>query len=334
METHPTNYLTIRTNLLAAAIEVEILITTAVVRAVCLCIIGWLLITATAAQTKDGLAPAATKIVLLGTGTPYPDPTASGPATAIVVGNRVFLIDAGPGVMRRLNGAGLPINGVEALFITHLHSDHTLGYPDLIFTSWVMGRRTPLQAYGPHGLKRMTDHLIAAYAEDIHIRTYGLEREVPNGYQVAVHEIQPGIVYNRDGVRIRAIPVLHGSWKEAYAYRIDTPDRSILISGDTRPSEAMVSAASGVDVLIHEVYSAAKLAPEKRPGGEFWPRYMREFHTSDIELGKMAARIQPKLLILYHIVRTGRPTNEELLAGVRAGGYKGQVVIGNDLEQY
>ena len=224
-------------------------------RAVYLFVIGWLLLIPTAAQsnaqTNNGPAAATTKIILLGTGTPYPDPSASGPATAIVVGERLFLIDAGPGVMRRLKAAGLPVNGVEALFVTHLHSDHTLGYPDLIFTSWVMGRRTPLQAYGPHGLRRMTDHLIAAYSEDIQIRTYGLERETPNGYRVAVHEIQPGVVYERDGVRVRAIPVLHGSWKEAYAYRIDTPDRSVLISGDTRPSAALVSAAKGVDVLIH-----------------------------------------------------------------------------------
>ena len=309
-------------------------VTSAMTRAVCLVIIAWLLITPTAAQSNNNPASEPTKIVLLGTGTPYPDPAASGPATAVVLDKRVFLFDAGAGVMRRINAAGLPINGVEALFITHLHTDHTLGLPDLIFTSWVMGRRTPLQAYGPHGLKLMTSHLIAAYSEDIHIRTYGLERETPNGYRVAVHEIQPGIIYDRDGVRVRAIPVLHGSWKEAYAYRIDTPDRSILISGDTRPSEALVNAAKGVDVLIHEVYSAARLAPEKRPGGEYWPQYMRSFHTSDIELGRMAARIQPKLLILYHVVRTGSPTNEELLAGVRAGGYKGQVVIGNDLERY
>jgi ribonuclease Z len=295
---------------------------------------GWLLSATAAAQSNNGPAAETTRIVLLGTGTPYPDPAASGPATAIVVGKRVFLIDAGPGVMRRLNAAGLPVNGVEALFVTHLHTDHTLGYPDLIFTSWVMGRRTPLRAYGPHGLRRMTDHLIAAYSEDIHVRTYGLERETPDGYRVDVHEIRPGVVYERDGVRVRAVPVEHGSWKEAYAYRIDTPDRSVLISGDTRPSEALVSAARGVDVLIHEVYSAARLAPEKRPGGEFWPQYMRAFHTSDVELGRLAARIQPKLLILYHIVRSGGAENEELLAGVRAGGYQGRVVIGKDLERY
>jgi ribonuclease BN (tRNA processing enzyme) len=304
-----------------------------IVRAVLLCVMGWLLSLPITAQEKSDAASATTKVILLGTGTPYPDPAASGPATAVVVGKRVFLIDAGPGVMRRLKAANLPINGVEALFITHLHSDHTLGYPDLIFTSWVMGRRTPLQAYGPHGLKRMTAHLIAAYAEDIHIRTYGLERETPNGYRVAVHEIQPGIVYEKDGVRVRAIPVPHGSWKEAFAYRIDTPDRSILISGDTRPSEALVSAAQGIDVLIHEVYLAARVAPEKRPGGEFWPQYMREFHTSDVELGRLAARIQPKLLILSHIIRMGG-TDDELLAGVHAGGFTGRVVAGKDLEQY
>src|SRR5205085_3658455 len=190
-----------------------------IVRAVLLSVLGWLLVLPITAQEKGDVASATTKVILLGTGTPYPDPAASGPATAVVVGKRVFLIDAGPGVMRRLKAANLPINGVEALFITHLHSDHTLGYPDLIFTSWVMGRRTPLEAYGPHGLKRMTAHLIAAYAEDIHIRTYGLERETPNGYRVAVHEIQPGIVYEKDGVRVRAIPVLHGSRKEADPYR-------------------------------------------------------------------------------------------------------------------
>lgn len=304
-----------------------------IVRAVLLCLLGWLLSLPLNAQEQSDAASAQTKIILLGTGTPNPDPAASGPATAVVVGQRVFLIDAGPGVMRRLRAANLPVNGVEALFITHLHSDHTLGYPDLILTSWVMGRRAPLQAYGPHGLKRMTAHLLAAYSEDINIRTFGLERETPHGYRVAVHEIQPGIIYEKDGVRVRAIPVQHGSWKEAFAYRIETPDRSILISGDTRPSETLVSAAQGIEVLIHEVYPAARLAPEKRPGGEFWPQYMRAFHTSDVELGRLAARIQPRLLILYHIVRMGG-TDDELLAGIRAGGFTGRVVVGKDLEQY
>jgi ribonuclease BN (tRNA processing enzyme) len=276
---------------------------------------------------------AATEVILLGTGTPYPDPTTSGPATAVVVGGRVLLFDAGPGVMRRLRAANLPISGPEALFITHLHSDHTLGYADLMLTSWVMRRRKPFPVYGPPGLRSMTDHLLAAYSEDIIIRTNGLEHEVADGYRVEVHEIRGGLVYEKDGVRVTAIAVAHGAWKEAFGYRIDTADRSIVISGDTRPSEAVVKAAQGVDILIHEVYSASRLRPEDRPGGKDWPRYCREYHTSDVELGALAARIRPKLLILDHIIRMGA-SDEELLAGVRAGGYVGKVVIGKDLDRF
>lgn len=286
-------------------------------------------------RSTSALASAApsTEVILLGTGTPYPDPSASGPATAVVVNGRVFLFDVGAGVMRRLRAANLPINGPEALFITHLHSDHTLGYADLILTSWVMRRRAPFPVFGPAGLQRMTNHLLAAYSEDISIRTNGLEHEVAAGYRVVVHEIRAGVVYEKDGVRVTAIAVQHGAWKDAFGYRIDTPHRSIVISGDTRPSEALVKAARGTDILIHEAYSESRLAPEDRPGGKDWPRYCREYHTSDIELGHLAERIQPKLLILDHLVRMGA-SDEELLAGVRAGGYSGKVVIGKDLERY
>jgi len=274
-----------------------------------------------------------TVVVMLGTGMPRPDPEASGPAAAVLVGSRVFLFDAGPGIMRRMAAAKLPINGVTALFITHLHSDHTLGLPDLIFTSWVMGRRQPLEAYGPHGLKAMTADIIAAWSQDEDIRTNGLEHEAPNGYAVDVHEISPGVVYDSGGVRITAIPVLHGDWKEAYGYRIDTPTRSVVISGDTRPSDALIAASHNVDVLVHEVYSAARLAPEKRPGGGDWPLYMHQFHTSDVELGRIAAVDKPKLLVLTHIIRMGA-TDEDLVRGVREGGFTGRVVVGRDLARY
>jgi ribonuclease Z len=273
-----------------------------------------------------------TVIVLLGTGNPRPNPEASGPATAVVVGTRVFLFDAGSGVERQLSAAHLPINGVTAGFITHLHSDHTLGLPDLILTSWVMGRRTPLEMYGPHGLRAMTDHILAAWQEDIDVRTNGLEHEAKGGERVNVHEIRAGVVYDSGGVRVTAIPVLHGSWKEAYGYRIDTPDRHIVISGDTRPSDALTRAARGVDVLIHEVYPAASVAPENRPGGGDWPKYLRAFHTSDLELGRIAATAGPKLLILYHLV--GRSSDDSLIANVRRAGFAGRVVVGRDLARY
>lgn len=274
-----------------------------------------------------------TTIVLLGTGGPRPDPATSGPATAVMVGQRVFLFDAGPGVERRLSAAGLPIDGVTAVFVTHLHSDHTLGLPDLIFTSWVMGRRRPLQLFGPRGLRAMADHIIAAWSEDIAIRTDGLEHETPGGYRVAVHEISPGVVYDSGDVKITAIPALHGSWKVAFGYRIDAPGRAIVISGDTRPSPAIEAAARGVDVLIHEVYPESRVSPENRPGGADWPRYLRAFHTSDVELGRLAATAGPKLLILHHVVR-GVGAEAELIAGIRKGGFQGRIVIGKDLDRY
>jgi len=294
---------------------------------------------------------------------PRPSMTASGPATAIVVdginsevGNSfptVFLVDAGPGVERQLSGANLPINGVTAVFITHLHSDHTLGYPDLIFTSWVMGRKTALQVYGPRGLQRMTDRLIEAYAEDIEVRTKGLEHQTSEGYKVDVREIglasreygesskqkDDGIVvYDSLGVCVTALAVPHGNWsfdklRTSYAYRFDTPDRSIVVSGDTRYSEELAQFSKGVNVLVHEVYSASHLKPEKRPGGDDWPKYMHEFHTSDVEVGKVASIAKPKLLLLTHIIGMGA-TDEELLEGVRKGGFEGKVVVGKDLGRY
>src|SRR2546430_13524546 len=118
-----------------------------IVRAVLLCVMAWLLSLPITAQEKGDAASAATKVILLGTGTPYPDPKASGPATAVVVGKRVFLFDAGAGLMRQVNAAGLPISGPEATFITHLHSDHTLGYADLLLTSWIMRRTTQFAVY-------------------------------------------------------------------------------------------------------------------------------------------------------------------------------------------
>jgi ribonuclease BN (tRNA processing enzyme) len=275
-----------------------------------------------------------TVVILLGTGNPFPDPTEAGPATAIVVGSRVFLFDAGEGVMRRMRAAELPIGGPTALFITHLHTDHTLGYPDVIFTTWGPGRRkTPLEVYGPHGLQAMTNYIITAWKEDIDVRTNGLAEATPNGYAVHVHEIAPGVVYDSAGVKITAIPVLHGSWKEAYGYRVDTPDRSIVLSGDTRPSAALEQAARDVDVLIHEVYREADNligAPTPADGPV---AYRRAFHTSDVELGRLAAAAKPKMLVLYHhaIQADG---GEKIVARIRAAGYQGRILFGKDLDRF
>ena len=274
------------------------------------------------------------RLIMLGTGSPIPDPKAFGPATAIVIGSRILLVDAGPGVTRQLAAAGFPrIKEVEATFLTHLHSDHTLGYPDLVFTTWIMGRRSPLVVFGPSGLKRMTARLMDAWREDIDVRISGLERESREWLAVDVREIGPGTIYAKDGVRVTAFPVRHAEWKHAFGYRFDVPGRSITISGDAAPSEALVVAARGTDVLVHEVYIEGRLKPEDRPGGDRWPEYMRSAHTSNVELGRLASAVAPGLLVLHHVLRMGG-TDEELLAGIRAGGYTGRVAIAKDLDVF
>ena len=288
-----------------------------------------------AAQPSKAAGPDDTvRLVMLGTGSPLPDPKAFGPATAIVIGSRILLVDAGAGVTRQLAAAGFPrIKDVEATFLTHLHSDHTLGYPDLVFTTWIMGRRSPLIVFGPAGLKRMTASLMAAWREDIDLRISGLERERREWLAVDAREIRAGVIYERDGVRVSAFPVRHAEWKHSFGYRFDAAGRSITISGDAAPSETLVAAARGTDVLVHEVYIEERLKPEDRPGGDRWPEYMRSAHTSNVELGRLAARIGPRLLVLHHVLRMGG-TDEELLAGIRAGGYTGTVTIAKDLDVF
>ena len=274
--------------------------------------------------------PESTTLVLLGTGTPRPTPEKMGPATAVVVGKRVFLFDAGVGVERRLAGAQLPVNGVTAAFITHLHSDHVLGLPDLIFSSWIFGRSKPFGLYGPHGLRAMTEHFYAALSEDIRIRTTGLEHESAGGYRVTVHEIQPGVIYDSAGVRVRAFRVNHGAWRDAFGYRIDTPDRSIVISGDTRPSEELIKAATGVDILVHEVQFPAKVAPSGRTDVD-WPRYVSEYHTTATQLGELAARANPHLLVISHNAQVALA--DSILVQVRRS-FHGHVVMGKDLDRF
>jgi ribonuclease Z len=274
-----------------------------------------------------------TIVILLGTGTPVPAPNAAGPSTAVLVGKRLFVVDAGSGVERRLSAAGFFVPDVEAVFVTHLHSDHVLGLSDLIFTSWVFGREKPLKVYGPPGTRRMTDHLIAAFSEDIDVRTHGLEYAVPNGYRVRAREIKAGVIYDSAGVRVTAIPVPHGDWRYAYAYKFETPTRSVVISGDTRESETLARAAAGVDVLVHEVVVLSALTqPPGRFGGNI-VRYMSAAHTPDRKLGELAARAKPKLLVLSHIIPTG-VADSTLISGIRAGGYTGRLAVGHDLDRY
>lgn len=276
-----------------------------------------------------------TQVVMLGTGTPVADPERSGPAVAVVVNDRAYIVDCGPGVVRRA-AAAAEQNGIMALlaprlsivFITHLHSDHTLGYPDLIFSPWVLGRAAPLEAYGPHGLKHMTAHIEEAWSEDIHVRRFGLEQESATGYKVNVHEIASGIVYRDENVTVTAFPVKHGTWKEAYGYKFETKDRKIVISGDTAPTDEVVKACNGCDVLLHEVYN-----PHGRElHDEHWKEYFRTFHTSPAELAEIARRAHPKLLVAYHQVLERLP-EQDLVAQINLA-YSGNWVSAKDLGVY
>lgn len=275
-----------------------------------------------------------THLVLLGTGTPNAEPDRSGPAVAVIVDGVAYLVDAGPGVVRRAAAAAQRgITALEAsrlgrVFITHLHSDHTVGLPDLIFTPWVLERDQPLEVYGPAGIAAMTDHLLAAFEQDIGIRIDGLEPANSDGYHVMPHEIQPGVVYEDERVRVTAFAVRHGSWPEAYGYRFETIERTIVISGDAVPSESIVEFCNGCDILVHEVYSQAGF--ERREPE--WQRYHRSAHTSAPALAELATRARPGLLVLYHQLLWGA-TPDELVAEIR-GLWGGQVVFGRDLEVY
>jgi len=300
-----------------------------------------LLLTAATGRSELGYQPSPiTKVVLLGTGTPGPVPDRSGPCVAIVVNDTPYLVDLGPGVVRRASAAyrngvkGLHFSKLKTAFVTHLHSDHTVGYPDFIFTPWVVGRTGPIQVYGPSGIKAMTDHILEAWKDDIKIRTEGMERDFPehndSGYKVDVHEISPGVVYQDKNVTVNAFPVRHGEVPQAFGYRFATPDRTIVISGDTSPTPSVISACNGCDILIHEVYTmkAHVAAPPS------WQAYQLKYHTSSKQVAELATKARPKLLILYHQgYLHDTSTRADLLQEMRDA-YTGLFVSGLDLEVY
>jgi ribonuclease BN (tRNA processing enzyme) len=276
-----------------------------------------------------------TRVVMLGTGTPNADPDRSGPAVAIVVGNDSYLVDAGPGIVRRAAQAAVT-DSIPALrapqlrrvFLTHLHSDHTTGLPDLIFTPWVLDRSSPIDVYGPTGTKRMVDLLEQAYSEDVELRLHGGEPSNKTGFAARAHEANSGEVYRDSNVTVTAIVVAHGKWEHAVGYVFQTRDRKIVISGDTHPVEAIVRACNGCDVLVHEVYSAERFKT-RTPD---WHAYHSAYHTSTYELGDLATRARPKLLVLYHQLYWG-DDDAGLLRQVRTR-YAGAVVSARDLGVY
>jgi ribonuclease BN (tRNA processing enzyme) len=277
---------------------------------------------------------AQTKVVLLGTGTPNADAERFGPSLAIVVNNTPYIVDAGAGVVRRCAAAqrkgvlGLEIPKLNRLFITHLHSDHTIGLPDFMFTPAVLERAEPLQIFGPKGIKKMTKHIMKAYKEDIQLRINGLEHGNPVAYQMKTNEISEGVIYKDTNVTVKAFRVNHGSWKEAFGFRFETADKVIVVSGDCTFSQNLIENAKNCDILVHEVYSQEgfdKRTPQ-------WQAYHSQFHTSPKQLAEIANIVQPKLLLLTHqLIWTS--TEEKLVQEIKEK-YKGKVVSGHDLDVF
>ncbi|HLF89115.1 MAG TPA: MBL fold metallo-hydrolase [Anaerolineales bacterium] len=289
------------------------------------------------------MKPSRTKVILLGTGNPNPDPKHQGCSLIILVDETPYVVDFGAGLVRQTaaltpeyGGAledrrplvELQIPNLKTAFLTHMHSDHTVGYPDLILTPWVMGRDTPLEVYGPEGIVEMTDHILQAYQKDIHYRLQGLEHANDQGWRVNTHEIGEGMIYETDEVKVEAFLVRHGTMPNAYGFRFTTPDKVVVISGDTAPCENILRYSQGADILIHEVYY--KKAFDRQSAS--WQRYHATHHTSTLELAEIARKTQPGLLVLYHMLLWGG-SEQDLLDEI-AEGYAGKVVVGADLQVF
>ncbi len=290
-----------------------------------------------------------TQVVMLGSGTPNSDPNRSGPSVAIIVGGKAYVVDCGPGVVRRGVEAyrkygidALRSHKLDKLFITHLHSDHTAGYPDFILTPWSLDKNVPLDVFGPVGLADMTGHILKAYEQDIKERITGLQQADPEGVKVNVNEIETGIVYQDDNVTVEAIRVDHGSFAASFAYKFITEDKKVLISGDTFPTAELERAAMGCDILVHEVYPTERVK-DRAP---HWREYHSTVHTSAFDLGKLAAKAGVGKLVFYHIVymidintytdsliSEMRSIEGEIVADIKKS-YSGEVICAEDLDLY
>ena len=288
---------------------------------------------------KQGPSPreinAPTQVIVLGTGTPIPDPHRAGSSIAVIHKGQAYLFDIGSGSVHRAVQAryqydipSLYPSQICCVFLTHLHNDHTLDFNNLAQTLW-WRRTAKLRAWGPKGLNEMIAGLYQMMAPDIRIRTSGLQ-PVPNPglYQVSSKEITSGSIYNENGLQIEAFDANHGDIKPAFSYKIIADDLSIVISGDTAYSQQLLEKAKGVDLLFHEVISNAGLARNT----QFWQNYHRQAHTPADLVGKLAALAKPKKLILYHALHYGMPETK-VIEEVRQH-FDGTILLANDLDRF
>ena len=274
------------------------------------------------------------RVTLLGTGSPQPAINRFGPGVLMQAGGETLLFDCGRGVTQRLYQLGVKLGDVNKLFLTHLHSDHTVGIPDLWLTGWLEPpwgqRKGPLQVFGPAGTKNMMENLEKAYEWDIKTRIAD-QKLAKENVAVSVAEFKEGVVYDHDGVKVTAFEVNHGDLvNPAFGFRVDYDGRSAVISGDTRFNENLIKHAAGTDLLIHQV---AAVRPELLASPVF--QVILAHHTKPEEAGIVFSRVKPKLAVFYHFSLLGTPkvppmTVEEVVDLARKN-YKGPLLAGEDL---
>lgn len=270
------------------------------------------------------------RVTLLGTGAPPPRMDRFGPSTLVEVGDKKFIFDAGRGAMQRLHQLSIPFADIDGMFLTHHHSDHVVGFPDLWLTGWIgrpWGKRsTPLQVWGPEGTRQMMEHLPQAFAVDIRVRRRNYP---PEGVELVAHEIAEGTVFESDGIRITAFEVDHGGEElPAYGYRINYDGRSAVLSGDTTYNENLIRHAQGADLVVHEVTAAAGAAAEN-------PQQLKRIganHTTPEQAGEVFARVRPKLAVYNHLLLFGSARPGDLIPETRKN-YTGPLAVGEDLLQ-
>ena len=277
---------------------------------------------------------ASTQLVILGSGTPNPNPERGGSAYAVIVDNTPYLVDFGPGTIRSFAalmpawGGGMKemdVTKIEHAFLTHIHSDHTTGLSDLLLTPWIMGRENKLNLYGPKGLEKMAGSLLDAYADDIDYRVNGTQPSNGTGYQFNFTELADGVVFQDRNLKVEAFKVSHGDFEDAYGFRFTSKDKVIVFSGDTGPSKSLERYAKDADILVHEVYSNAGFLKKTKD----WQIYHRGHHTSTYEVGEIASRAKPKLLVLSHILFWGAD-ERDILEETRTT-FTGNIKIAEDL---
>jgi ribonuclease Z len=273
------------------------------------------------AETKDRF-----RITLLGTGTPRPIMERFGPSILVEAGSEVLLFDAGRGSLQRLEQAGVPYARLTSVFLTHLHSDHVVGLPDLWLCGWLVSRRAaPLEVWGPAGTAEMVAHLRDAYKFDLQIRVED-DKANPEGGRLIATDVEERVVLSRNGVTVKAFLVDHSPVEPALGYRVDYRGHSVVLSGDTRKSENLTRHAKGVDVLIHEVAAADKDELVKSAHS----RSILAHHTTAPEAAAIFREAAPKLAVYSHIVLRGVATTDDVLRDTRRT-YDGKVVMGSDL---